>query len=134
VVDSALIAWRTELVRWAPQSASLYAAIGLPINLRGLAFNNVSVARETQDGVAVLVVQGTIESTVPRLIEVPRLRFAVRDQAGHEIYSWTALPAKNVLAPQETLEFRSRLAAPPPEGHEVAVRFFNRRDLGTGMQ
>ena len=55
VVDSALIAWRTELVRWAPQSASLYAAIGLPINLRGLAFNNVSVARETQDGVAVLV-------------------------------------------------------------------------------
>ena len=45
-----------------------------------------------------------------------------------------SLPAKNVLAPEETLAFRSRLAAPPPEGHEVVVRFFNRRDLGTGMQ
>ena len=40
----------------------------------------------------------------------------------------------HILAPQETLSFRSRLASPPPEGHEVLVRFFNRRDLAAGMQ
>ena len=31
-----LIGWRVEVVRFAPQTASLFAAIGLPVNLRGL--------------------------------------------------------------------------------------------------
>ena len=46
----------------APQTASLYAAIGLPVNLRGLAFANVTTAKETNDGVPVLLVEGTIVS------------------------------------------------------------------------
>ena len=52
-------------------------------------------------------------------VEVPRLRFAVRNASGNEIYTWTALPAKSVLAPGETLAFRSRLASPPRETHDV---------------
>jgi hypothetical protein len=39
-----------------------------------------------------------------------------------------------VLAPGETLAFRSRLASPPPEAHDVLVRFFNRRDRVAGIQ
>ena len=66
--------------------------------------------------------------------EVPRLRFGVRNGAGLEIYSWTALPTRSVLAPGETLAFRSRLASPPRERHDVVVRFFNRRDLVAGIQ
>ena len=65
---------------------------------------------------------------------MPRLRFAVRNQGGQEIYSWTALPARNVLLAGETLPFRSRLASPPREGQQVLVRFFNRRDLVAGIQ
>jgi hypothetical protein len=63
---------------------------------------------------------------------VPRLRFAVRDEAGHEVYAWTALPNRGALGPGETLPFRSRLALPPPEAHDVLVRFFNRRDMVAG--
>ena len=37
-LNAALIGWRAEVVRFLPQTASLYAAIGLPVNLRGLAF------------------------------------------------------------------------------------------------
>ncbi len=55
-----LIGWRSNVVRWLPQTASLYAAIGLPVNLRGLIFANVTTERETHDGVEVLVVQGSI--------------------------------------------------------------------------
>ena len=69
-----------------------------------------------------------------RVAEVPRLRFSVRNERGHEVYTWTALPSKALLAPGETLAFRSRLASPPRDGKEVLVRFFNRRDLATGIQ
>jgi hypothetical protein len=128
-----LIGWRSDVVRWLPQTASLYAAIGLPVNLRGLVFANVTTERETNDGVEVLVVQGTIVNAFKRPVEVPRLRFSVRYQSGYEVYSWTALPNRNVLLPGETLPFSSRLASPPREGDRVEVRFFNRRDLSAEL-
>jgi hypothetical protein len=133
-LNAALIGWRADVVRVAPQTASLYAAIGLPVNLRGLSFADVSTATETHDGVQVLVVEGTIASASPRVVEVPRLRFSVRNAAGQEIYAWTALPTRNILTPGETLAFRSRLASPPPDARDVLVRFFNRRDLVAGVQ
>ncbi len=133
-LNAALIAWRADVVRVAPQTASLYAAIGLPVNLRGLSFADVATATETHDGVQVLVVEGTIASASARVVEVPRLRFSVRNPGGQEVYTWTALPARSLLAPGETLAFRSRLASPPPDARDVLVRFFNRRDIVAGIQ
>ena len=133
-LNAALVGWRAEVVRFLPQTASLYAAIGLPVNLRGLAFANVASATETHDGVPVLVVEGAIVNAKDRAAEVPRLRFSVRNQQGQEVYAWTALPSRSVLAPGETLTFRSRLASPPPEAHDVLVRFFNRRDRVAGIR
>jgi predicted Zn finger-like uncharacterized protein len=131
-LNSALIGWRADVVRLLPQTASLYAAIGLPVNLRGLTFSNVTTTAEMHDGVQVLVVEGTIVSASQRAVEVPRLRFSVRNSSGHEVYAWTALPERSVLAPGTTLAFRSRLASPPADLREVLVRFFNRRDLAAG--
>jgi predicted Zn finger-like uncharacterized protein len=132
-INLMLIGWRSNVVRWLPQTASLYAAIGLPVNLRGLIFTDVTTERETHDGVEVLLVQGTIVNDAKRPVEVPRLRFSVRYPSGYEVYSWTALPSRNVLLPGESLPFSSRLASPPREGDRVEVRFFNRRDLGAEL-
>ena len=46
-------------------------------------------------------------------VEVPRLRFAVRNATGQEIYTWTALPSRSILGPGETLPIPqpARLAA-----------------------
>jgi hypothetical protein len=132
-INLMLIGWRSNVVRWLPQTASLYAAIGLPVNLRGLVFANVTTERETHDGVEVLLVQGSIVNEFKRAAEVPRLRFSVRYQGGYEVYSWTALPNRGVLAPGESLSFSSRLASPPREGDRVEVRFFNRRDLSAEL-
>jgi len=132
-INTILIGWRADVVKVLPQTASLYAAVGLPVNLRGLAFADVTTATEMHEGVPVLVVEGTIASASRRVVEVPRLRFAVRNPKGQEIYSWTALPTRSVLSPGETLAFRSRLASPPPEGNDVTVRFFNRHDRVAGI-
>jgi predicted Zn finger-like uncharacterized protein len=124
----ALVGARNEVVRYLPQTASLFAAIGLPVNLRHLSFENVRVTKEQQDGVNVLVVEGTIVSTADKPVTVPRLRFAARDAAGQEIYTWTALPSRSILGPGEKLDFRSRLASPPADAKNVMVRFFNAHD------
>jgi predicted Zn finger-like uncharacterized protein len=134
LIDLGLFAWRGEVVRAAPQTAPLYAALGLPVNLRGLLIADVTTDTLTSEGVQVLVVQGRIASAAKRTIEVPRLRFAVRNASGNEIYSWTTLPSRTLLGPGETFAFQSRLAAPPPETRDVLVRFFNRHDLGVGIQ
>ena len=47
----ALVGARNEVVRYLPQTASLFAAIGLPVNLRNLKFENVRISKEAQDGV-----------------------------------------------------------------------------------
>ena len=128
-----LIAGRSEIVRHAPQTASLYAALGLPVNLRALDFDNVTTAREDQDGVNVLIVEGNIVSSAAKPVDVPQLRFAIRNPDGLEIYSWTAPPERSMLAPGEQMAFRSRLAAPPSESSDVMVRFVGRNDE-TGLQ
>ena len=131
VINAAIMSWRADIVRMLPQTASLFGAIGLPVNLRGLDFTNVTTAKETQEDVTVLVVEGTIANTTAAAVEVPRLRLAVRNEGGGEIYTWTALPDRPVLAAGETLPFRTRLASPPAEGRDVVVRFFNRRDIAS---
>jgi predicted Zn finger-like uncharacterized protein len=133
IVCAVLLASRKDIVRHAPQMASFYAALGLPVNLRGLAFTDVRIANETHDGVPLLIVEGVIVSTVSRPVEVPRLRFAIRNAGGQEVYAWTAMPAQSVLEPGERLPFRSRLASPPSDGRDVQVRFFNRRDAIAGL-
>jgi predicted Zn finger-like uncharacterized protein len=123
-----VIGARHEVVRYLPQTASLFAAVGLPVNLRGLSFVDVKVGREEAEGVSVLVVEGNIVSSSNKPVEVPRIRFAVRNSTGQEIYAWTALPARSILAPQETLPFKSRLASPPADATDVLVRFFSAQD------
>jgi len=130
----ALVGARNEVVRFVPQTASLFAAIGLPVNLRHLVFQDVKVSKEESDGVNVLVVEGNIVSTTNNAVEVPRLRFGVRNPGGQEIYSWTAQPSRSVLGPGEQLPFRSRLASPPADANDVVVRFFTARDGVPGVK
>src|SRR5450830_728063 len=58
----ALLGARKDVVRYLPQTASLFAAIGLPVNLRNLKFENVRISKETQDGINNLIVEGDIVS------------------------------------------------------------------------
>ena len=131
--NTVLMGWRMDIVRLLPQTASLYSAVGLPVNLRGLAFEDIKMSKEEQDGMPVLVVEGTITNVTRRAAEVPRIRLAVRNERKNEIYSWTTQPQRSILGPGETLPFRARLASPPAETRDVMVRFFTRRDVVAGI-
>jgi predicted Zn finger-like uncharacterized protein len=128
-VDVLLVGWRSDFVRALPQTASFYAALGLPVNLRGLAFEAVATAAEQHEGVPILVVEGNVVNDARKTVEVPRLKFIIRNAARQEIYSWTAVPSRAALPPGEAVAFRTRLASPPPEARDVLVRFVTRRDI-----
>lgn len=125
---ASLLGLRKDVVRYVPQMASLYNAIGLPVNLRGLAFADLKIGNEVHDGVPILVIEGVIVSLTSKPVEMPRLRFALRNPAGAELYAWTAQPPQPMLEPFDSVPFRSRLASPPADGHDIQVRFFTRRD------
>ncbi|ODM70596.1 MJ0042-type zinc finger domain-containing protein [Bradyrhizobium elkanii] len=128
----ALFVWRNDVVRLLPQTALFYKMAGLDVNLRGLAFKDLKITNETVDGKPVLVIEGMIVGQTRKPVELPRLRFSVRDAQGAEIYAWNAELEQPVLHPGERAFFKSRLASPPPEGRNIDVRFFNKRDLTGG--
>lgn len=128
----ALIVWRADVVRLMPQTADFFRMVGLGVNLRGLAFEGVRINTETVNNKPVLVIEGAIVDIARRPVEIPRLRFIVRDAKGTEIYAWNAVLEQPVLNPGERVPFKTRLASPPADGREIAVRFFHRLDLSAG--
>lgn len=133
-IIAGILGWRADVVRVMPQTASLFAAIGLPVNLRGLAFEDVKATKDIQDGVPVLVLEGRIVNISRLMLEVPRIRFAMRNAAGNEVYNWTTLPIRPVLPPNAEQAFRTRLASPPAEGRDITIRFFTRHDAVGGFR
>ena len=134
LVDSILVGWRSEIVRALPQTATFYALMGLPVNLRGLTFEGIVTTTEQHEGVPILVVEGNIVNAARKIVDVPRLKFVVRNAARQEIYSWTAVPSRALLPPGEAVAFRTRLASPPPEARDLLLRFVNRRDIIAGTR
>lgn len=130
---SALVA-RDDLVRRAPSLASLFAVVGLPVNVRGLEIADVRSVEEIDDGVPILLVTGSIANVAKAAVDVPRLRLAVKSRDDRELYSWTTVLGRASLNPGESASFRARLASPPAEGQAIDVRFLTRHDLQTHLR
>lgn len=123
VVIGTAFAVREPIVRAVPDLAGLYELVGLPTDLRGLAFADVKTYRHVEGSTPVLVVEGRIENVSDRDRPVPQIRFGLKSAAGREVYAWTMAPAKPDLASEETMTFKSKLPAPPDAATDVQVRF-----------
>ncbi len=121
-----LIVERTDVVRQFPETARLYAAIGYPVNLRGLAFRHVTSELVKEGDATILVVEGEIANVEERTISVPLLALSVREASGAELYRWTSEPARPKLAAGDQMRFRARLISPPADGAQVLVHFASR--------
>jgi predicted Zn finger-like uncharacterized protein len=126
--------FREPLVRIAPQSAAVFTAVGLPVNLRGIDIRDVKSRMVEDNGVSVLVIDGNLVNISKARVPVPRLRFAVLGDKGQEIYVWSAQADRGTLQPGESMAFRRRLAAPPTDGRDVSVRFLGVSDITAGLR
>ena len=128
------VLYRQSVVAAMPQTARLFSALGLPVNLRGIEIRNVTSRVGVEQGVQQLVVEGEIVNLLASENKLSRLRFGVRSESGQEIYSWKAPADKPALSPGETIKFRKRLASPPDGSVDVQVRFETRGDMVAGVQ
>jgi hypothetical protein len=119
----AALAKPNVVVTLLPRLAKVYAAVGMPVNLRGIGLDHVSARFEEAAGGRFLVVEGVLHSVSRGTLDVPRLRMTLLDDNGRSVYFWIASAGIKALAPGEAAPFRARLAAPPPESHQVTVDF-----------
>jgi Protein of unknown function (DUF3426) len=132
VASMLAIAARTAIVSMAPATATVYAGVGMPVNLRGLTIADVrAMVTQQSEGQAELVVTGEIANLRDRENAPPNLRVALRGEDGRELYVWTARPPKSSLGARERVAFRARLAAPPAGVREVLVKFVEPGNKGT---
>ena len=117
------VAQRRPIVKAAPMVARFYAAIGLPVNLRAMALQNVVARLGALDDKRVLMVEGSLVNLRGEAAPAPDLRIAVRGADARELYVWTVRAPKNRLGPNEEAPFRARLAAPPEGARDVLVKF-----------
>ncbi len=120
---TALIGLREKIVRIAPRAAAPYAAVGLPVNIDGLAFADVRSRVEMEGTRKALVIEGEIVNLRRDAHPLPPLEVSVRGSDGQDKYAWTTRAPKARLEGGEKIAFHTRLAAPPEEGAEVLVHF-----------
>lgn len=117
-------AWqRNAVVRAAPQLASVFETVGLPVNVRGLSLGAIESGLIEDGSNRFLVVEGDVTNVTKSKARVPLIEVAVKDAAGATLYSWTTEPPRASLEPAELIRFRARLASPPESGRSVQVRF-----------
>jgi hypothetical protein len=114
---------REVAVAALPDLAGLYATVGLPVNLIGLAIEDIAAERTaTADGVR-LTIRGAIRNVSDANRDVPPLMAEVADAAGALAgpYGFEAPVSK--LAAGGAAPFILRLEQPTSLGAAVTVRF-----------
>ncbi len=119
----ASIQYRETIASLWPQSASLYAVVGMPVNVRGVTLTDISYKQEYQDGQPVLSVTGKIVNISNREQPVPEIRVVLMDDSRRELYHWTFDSGVPTLKAGAQSPFVTRLSSPPPEARNLNVRF-----------
>ncbi len=124
VVGWSALAYRQQIATLWPQSASLYAALGMKTNATGLDIKDAgSYHRAMENGQPVLSVTGVLTNAGARELPVPQIRVALIDSDRRELYHWTFVPGVMTLRPGQTTTFRTRLANPPAGARQFELRF-----------
>ncbi|MFD6317170.1 DUF3426 domain-containing protein [Methylorubrum populi] len=127
---------RVTVVRAMPQTAGLFARVGLPVNLRGIDLADVAAFQVAADGSnpARLVVEGDLVAVARERVAVPPIEVEVRDAEGQPLYRWSVPGPRAALEPGERARFKASLSAPPEKGRRIEVRFSDaaQAEMGVG--
>lgn len=119
----AALIYRPQLIEYWPQSASLYASIGIKPDLAVLKFSDVGYRSTIEDGQPMLTVSGRLVNDGAKEMSVPVIRAVLIDDAHREVYHWTFSPKQLTLPPGQSTKFASRIASPPSAARHLELHF-----------
>ena len=114
---------RNTVVQALPGAAGIYAAIGQPVNVRGLDFDNVAYDWTTFEGRPAIAVTGTIRNVSKVSLDVPTVVFVLFDDRGDELYNWASRVRNKPIAAGGEASFDALVPAPPATARRLRVRF-----------
>jgi predicted Zn finger-like uncharacterized protein len=117
------VQYRQTIANLWPESASVYAALGMPVNVRGMALINIAYQQDFEDGQPVLSVTGKVVNISNHELPVPGLRVVLTDDSRHELYRWTFDVGVPTLKAGAESPFVTRLSSPPPEARNLNISF-----------
>lgn len=117
------IAFRQEIATVWPESERIYELINLPVNVQGLALEEITQDRLTENGESVLEISGRVINVSERELTVPAIHVSLRDVEEHEIYGWTFNAGVATLGPGQWSHFSARLPNPPAEIDRTELSF-----------
>jgi hypothetical protein len=119
---AAFLGGRETAVSAVPDLAGLYAAIGLPVSLDGIAIEKVAADRTPTAAGDRIVVSGTIRNVSGREMTVPTLAAILYDSARVPARVESFDPPAHAIGIDETQPFRLTLDSAPAHATEVVVR------------
>jgi predicted Zn finger-like uncharacterized protein len=114
---------RDGVVRVWPQTASLYAAIGLPVNPTGLVIEQVRTEPALHEGHAALDVSGVIRNVVDRPVVAPPLRISIYNTQGKRVAGQVASLDNARIPPGAARHFMTSIFDPPYSAANLDVTF-----------
>jgi predicted Zn finger-like uncharacterized protein len=118
-----MTAWvfRVDVVTLWPRAASAYAAMGAEVNPFGFSVGELTITRESEHGVPLVVIEGSIKNFDRRARALPTVRALLKDDHGESLLEWTIPLEGGRLSAGEVREFRSIVSDPPPQSVEAEV-------------
>ena len=117
------IVFRDGVVRAWPPTASLYAAIGLPVTPTGLVIEQVRTEPTWLEGHAALAVSGVIRNVVDRAVVAPPLRIDLVNAQGKRVAGQITNLDNARIPPGETRHFVTSIYDPPYSAANLSVTF-----------
>jgi predicted Zn finger-like uncharacterized protein len=123
LVVGAAVVFRIDVVKAFPRTASLYAAVGLPVNQVGLTIERIQAQPALQDGRAALMVTGVVRNIRSKAVVSPPLQIALLDKVGKRVATKTARVPDAKVPPGGLRIFSVAMLDPPASAVDVEVTF-----------
>ena len=107
------VVFRNDVARVWPKTASLYAAMGMRVNVVGLAIENQTAVRADELGRPTIRVTGAVRNITDGAVQPPPLRVDLVDKADEPLVSRTLDLGGSALAPGRARPFAVTFEDPP---------------------
>lgn len=121
VILTGLVMFRGEVVNRWPESASTYAALGMPVNRFGLEFIESEAERFFDGTTPILEVRGAVQNITNRTVPAPMVRVILLDDQGAQVAQAFAPISPSSIPEEASAVFAARVENPPFESFELEL-------------